>query len=103
MSTPTVSESDLTWNDSTFTTISQSDKFQNLTLGIICVNALWIGGDTEWNHANIPTDDGNLPLEPVSTVIENLFCIYFTVEVVIRFLSYRRKRSCISDAWFVFD
>jgi len=91
------------WNGSCFTSISQNDNFQNLTLAVICINALWIGADTEWNHANIPTDDGKLPLVPGSTIVENVFCSYFTFEVFVRFFSYRRKRSCLTDGWFVFD
>jgi voltage-gated sodium channel len=91
------------WNGSCWTTISQNEKFQNLTLAIICINALWIGADTEWNHGNIITDDSKLPLVPGSTIVENLFCSYFTFEVVARFLSYKRKRACLTDGWFMFD
>jgi voltage-gated sodium channel len=91
------------YNDSIFTTISQSDKFQNFTLGIIVCNAIWIGIDTEYNHKNLAAEDGRLPLQPGSTVVEHLFCGYFTIEVFIRFLAFRRKCSGLKDGWFVFD
>merc|ERR1719316_136703 len=34
---------------------------------------------------------------------ESFFCIYFTFEVIIRFLSFKDKRNCIKDGWFNFD
>ena len=34
---------------------------------------------------------------------ENFFCIYFTFEVMIRFMSFKNKRNCIKDNWFNFD
>merc|ERR1712172_159917 len=71
-------------------------------MSVIVANAVWIGVDTEWNHENLRTDDG-LPLEPLSIVVENFFCVYFTVEVLIRFGSYREKKLCFFDPWFVFD
>lgn len=85
-----------------FATIVWNPLFENTTMGVIVLNAIWIGVDTEWNHDNLIKDDKK-PLEPYSTVVENLFCTYFTVELTIRFLSYRRKRHCLTDGWFVFD
>lgn len=90
-------------NDSIFAVISLNEKFQHTTLAIIVINALWIGADTEWNHKYLVDADGNYPLEPSAVVVENIFCFYFTFEVVVRFLTFRRKCSCFRDAWFVFD
>ena len=36
-------------------------------------------------------------------MVENLFCVYFTVELAIRFAAFRYKRNCMKDSWFVFD
>jgi len=91
------------YNDSIFSLIANDDRFQHTTLAIIVLNALWIGIDTQWNHKKLVNDKDEYPLDPTSTVIENVFCFYFTVEVIIRFLSYRRKIYCLQDAWFVFD
>jgi len=82
--------------------IAHNPYFENSTMGVIVFNAFWIGIDTEWNHASMMVD-GKLPLEPVSIVIENFFCIYFTAEVTIRFLAFQKKKDCFFDAWFVFD
>lgn len=76
--------------------------FQNTTLFIIVINAGWIFIDVEWNHTSL-RKNGRLPLEPGSTVVENLFCVYFTFELVVRFLAFRKVHFCLWDAWFVFD
>merc|ERR1712232_440249 len=34
---------------------------------------------------------------------EHFFCVYFTFEWIVRFASFKYKRNCIRDAWFVFD
>ncbi len=36
-------------------------------------------------------------------VVENLFCFYFTGEVLVRFMSFARKVNCLRDMWFKFD
>lgn len=92
-------------NDTIFADIAYHFVFQNFTVGVIVVNALWIAIDTQWNHESLrdPPDTGKLPLSPVSDIIENLFCLYFTVEVVIRFLAFKKKVWCFLDGWFVFD
>ena len=41
--------------------------------------------------------------QPVFIVVENLFCVYFSVELAIRFAAFRYKRNCMKDSWFVFD
>jgi voltage-gated sodium channel len=76
--------------------------FESTTMAVIVSNAVWIGVDTELNHKNLE-EDGKLPLEPWSLVVENLFCFYFTGELVIRFLAFKSKRRCFFNAWFVFD
>jgi len=91
------------YNDSICSKIALDERFQNLTLAVIVINAGWIGIDIEKNHANIPVDGDELPLYPGYKIVENLFCLYFTFEVVVRFGSYRRKISCLFDGWFVFD
>jgi len=88
--------------ESKWARMAYSPYFESCTMAIIVFNALWIGIDTQWNHANLATD-GVLPLEPVSIVIENFFCVYFTIELTIRFLAFREKQLCFFDSWFVFD
>lgn len=82
--------------------IAYNSKFEMTTMFVIVCNAFWIGIDTEWNHGSLKVD-GKLPLEPFSIVVENIFCVYFTFEVVVRFFAFTDKKKCIFDAWFVFD
>lgn len=89
-------------NDSRCAYLSESHWFQTTTLVVIVLNALWIGVDVQANNPRLKKD-GKLPLEPTSTVIENLFCGYFSIELALRFLSFRRKIDCMKDGWFVFD
>jgi len=82
-----------------------SAYFQNTTLFIIVLNAIWIGVDVDWNHPVYKEQRGadHLPLEPISTIIEHCFCGYFSIELTIRFFAYKRKCDCLKDGWFVFD
>jgi len=90
-------------NESIWARIAYHQYFELTTMGVICVNAIWIGVDTEWNHERMKDDDGKLPLSPVSDVIENLFCLYFTFELFVRFRAFKSKKMCFLDAWFMFD
>ena len=61
---------------------------------VIFLNAIWISIDIEFNSALIISEaDWGFIL------VENLFCTYFTGELVIRFCAYKRKCSAFKDAW----
>jgi len=72
--------------------------FENFTLGVIVVNAIWIAIDTDENKAETLID-AKWPF----VLADSLFFAYFTIELVIRFLSFERKRNCLRDGWFCFD
>jgi len=78
--------------------IARSPLFLPITSFVIFLNAIWLGYDAQFNTApTLYTADWGF------IFVENLFCSYFTVELLIRFLAYRIKRSCLSDGWFIFD
>jgi voltage-gated sodium channel len=78
--------------------IARHPMFENVTLGVICANAMWMAVDTDWNKYD------TLPeAEPIFQIMEHAFCFYFTSELLIRFMSFRNKFDCRKDAWFVFD
>eukprot|EP00928_Gymnodinium_smaydae_P017550 TRINITY_DN16710_c2_g1_i3.p1 TRINITY_DN16710_c2_g1~~TRINITY_DN16710_c2_g1_i3.p1 ORF type:complete len:390 (-),score=101.70 TRINITY_DN16710_c2_g1_i3:116-1285(-) len=81
-----------------FQQIARHQLFDNFTLCVIGINAIWISIDTDYNTAATPLD-----ALPVFQVGENLFCAYFSFEWFVRFMSFRRKRDGCRDAWFVFD
>ena len=56
--------------------IAKHGLFENFTLFIIFVNAIWIGVDTDYNYAEeIQYADMHY------RVMENAFCTYFSAEV----------------------
>jgi CRP-like cAMP-binding protein len=78
--------------------IARSNIFDNATLLVIAFNAIWISVDTDYNDADLL-----ITAEPVFILAESFFCIYFSFEWLVRFLSFRRKRDGLRDGWFVFD
>lgn len=90
-------------NQTVFADVAFHPKFENFTLIVIVLNALWLFVDTQFNHAAMKDEAGKMPLEPYSVIVENCFCAYFTFEVVVRFLAYKQKINCIWDGFFVFD
>lgn len=78
--------------------IARDSRFENGTLCIITFNALWIAIDADYNKVDVLTD-----AHPVFIIAENFFCLFFTVEVTIRFAAFKNKLNCLRDRWFVFD
>lgn len=78
--------------------IARSDLFANFTVGVVVFNAVYIGFDSDYNDAtNIY--DAELPFQLCS----QFFCVYFTWELLVRFLAFKKKRNCLKDGWFKFD
>eukprot|EP00931_Biecheleriopsis_adriatica_P041201 TRINITY_DN23578_c0_g1_i1.p1 TRINITY_DN23578_c0_g1~~TRINITY_DN23578_c0_g1_i1.p1 ORF type:complete len:898 (+),score=206.83 TRINITY_DN23578_c0_g1_i1:263-2695(+) len=78
--------------------IARSPKFDNLTLSLVLVNSIWIAVDLDLNDADLIVD-----AHPVFIIAENLFCLYFFGEVIIRFGAFQKKRNAFKDPWFIFD
>jgi len=81
---------------SSFRSVSGLDWFQNLTLGVIVFNACWIGIDTQYNYENSGPQD-------LFKTVEHMFCVYFTTELMLRFIAFARCREMFRNAWFMFD
>lgn len=78
--------------------IARSAIFDNTSLVIITINAIWISVDTDYN-----TKPTLINAHPVFVFAENFFCGYFVFEVLARFGAFNVKRMCLTDPWFVFD
>lgn len=78
--------------------IARSQRFENFTFFAILLNALWIAVDTDNNDAVVLLD-----ADTIFQVTENLFCLYFSTELLIRFLAFKQKKYCLKDIWFMFD
>ncbi|CAE7761893.1 CACNA1B [Symbiodinium pilosum] len=78
--------------------IARSQAFEIATLILIGANCLWMSVDADLN------DEALLPQAlPIFQVAENLFCVLFSFELLIRFLALKHKRKCLRDMWFMFD
>ncbi|CAJ1341963.1 unnamed protein product [Effrenium voratum] len=73
-----------------FQKIARHPWFENITMFIIGIYAMWMAVDTDLNRAEVI-----LQADAVFFVAEQIFCLYFFVELA--------KRNCLRDAWFVFD
>jgi len=90
------------FSDNFFGKIAKNKYFEAATICIIVLNALAIGVDADYS-ARFETP-ANLYEGPVYFIItETFFAVYFTIEILIRFLAYRQKCQCLRDRWFVFD
>lgn len=85
-------------NKGAWQAVARSQWFEQLTLIVIGLNAVWIGIDADWNKNQILAG-----AHPVFFVMENLFCLFFTIEWFVRFMSFRQTKDALRDVWFVFD
>jgi len=95
---PAYNVTNLYIQDSKWTRVATSEIFEFVTLAIICTNAVWIAVDSDHNDQPLLKD-----AQPVFIIMENLFCLYFSFELGVRFMSFKVKRDASRDAWFVFD
>lgn len=72
--------------------------FERFTMSVIFLNAMWISVDIEFNRAEILSE-----ADAGFIVVENLFCLFFTFELIVRLWTYTRKCSALRDIWFLFD
>lgn len=86
------------WDTGCCQRVARSAYFENTTLLVIAFNAIWLAVDVEHNDSDMLHK-----ANAVFQIAEHFFCTYFTVEWSIRFLSFRSKKKCLVDAWFVFD
>jgi len=89
---------DLYWERGYCVSLAKNKYFEYVTLGVISLNAIWIGVDTDLNPAS---DISTAEIEFL--VVENIFCFYFSFELIIRFLAFREKKHSLTDMWFCFD
>jgi len=78
--------------------LAKSDLFEKVCLIVICLNAIWLMIDVDYN-----TEPLLINADPVFQVVENFFCAWFTCEWVIRFGAYANKWEVFTDKWFMFD
>eukprot|EP00928_Gymnodinium_smaydae_P085308 TRINITY_DN6868_c0_g3_i1.p1 TRINITY_DN6868_c0_g3~~TRINITY_DN6868_c0_g3_i1.p1 ORF type:complete len:575 (-),score=110.02 TRINITY_DN6868_c0_g3_i1:138-1862(-) len=78
--------------------VARSEMFQNVSLGIVALNALYLGIDADYNDS-----DSIAHAAWPFFISENIFCVLFTTELLFRFGAFEVKRNCLRDNWFKFD
>lgn len=92
------------WADSFFGRLAANKKFEGLTFFFIGFNSLYIGYDADYSSTTGKPDALYAADMPIGfKIMENIFCVYFTGEVVVRLIGFKSKKSCFTDKWFVFD
>eukprot|EP00930_Biecheleria_cincta_P042503 TRINITY_DN29250_c0_g1_i1.p1 TRINITY_DN29250_c0_g1~~TRINITY_DN29250_c0_g1_i1.p1 ORF type:complete len:850 (-),score=138.34 TRINITY_DN29250_c0_g1_i1:42-2537(-) len=84
--------------DSCLASIASSSMFFTVTMIAVMLNTLWLSIDSDYNNA--ATLDSS---DVLFQVVEHLFCVFFTLELLIRLGAFNRKRDCLRDSWFCFD
>jgi len=78
--------------------LARNADFQQLTVFIVVLNAIYIGVDADWNSAqNIYDADWGF------LACSQIFCFYFTFEWLVRLLAFKNKSDSMRDGWFRFD
>eukprot|EP00927_Polykrikos_kofoidii_P021649 TRINITY_DN20425_c0_g1_i1.p1 TRINITY_DN20425_c0_g1~~TRINITY_DN20425_c0_g1_i1.p1 ORF type:complete len:824 (+),score=148.36 TRINITY_DN20425_c0_g1_i1:66-2474(+) len=95
---PEYNVADLYKKDGFWVSIANHQWFENLSLTVITLNAFWMMFDTDFNHEILLRN-----ADPIFQVAEHSACIYFTVELLVRFMAFEVKWSVIKDNWFMFD
>merc|ERR1719464_1602834 len=78
--------------------IARSRLFQTSTLVVIALNVVWIAYETDYNKADVLC---NAPLQ--FQIVDNLFCISFVFEILVRLLAFKNKFNALKDPWWIFD
>eukprot|EP00928_Gymnodinium_smaydae_P056579 TRINITY_DN39942_c0_g1_i1.p1 TRINITY_DN39942_c0_g1~~TRINITY_DN39942_c0_g1_i1.p1 ORF type:complete len:576 (+),score=110.79 TRINITY_DN39942_c0_g1_i1:138-1730(+) len=78
--------------------IARHAWFDNITLMVIALNAIWMMIETDYNPA-----ETLLQADMLFQIAEQFFTIYFCFEWTVRFMAFERKRDGLKDGWFVFD
>jgi voltage-gated sodium channel len=81
-----------------FQAIARSKDFGNLTLGIVVLNAIYMGIDSDLNQASNIYD-----ADLIFQICTQAFSLYFVFELTVRFLAFENKMNCLADGWFKFD
>lgn len=77
--------------------VVRSSAFQYATLVMVLCNALWVAVDLDVNGQPL------LASPPFFQGVEHFFVSVFTVEMVLRFLAFKRSLDVCNDPWFIFD
>mmetsp|Transcript_49666 Transcript_49666/g.116767 ORF Transcript_49666/g.116767 Transcript_49666/m.116767 type:complete len:822 (-) Transcript_49666:59-2524(-) len=82
--------------------VAASPVFFSCSMGMVIAYCFWLGIEAD-NNTHKSHSLYQAEVNPIFAVVENIFCVFFTAELIIRFCGFRRKRNCFHDMWFIFD
>lgn len=84
--------------DGTAQWLARHPLFSTVQFVVVALNIIWIGIETDCNDKDVLYEsDVRIQL------VENLFCLLFLGDWLVRLCAFRRKVQCLGDSWFVFD
>eukprot|EP00929_Paragymnodinium_shiwhaense_P061111 TRINITY_DN3051_c0_g2_i2.p1 TRINITY_DN3051_c0_g2~~TRINITY_DN3051_c0_g2_i2.p1 ORF type:complete len:1150 (+),score=209.50 TRINITY_DN3051_c0_g2_i2:217-3666(+) len=81
-----------------FQAITKHERFEQVTLSVIMFSAVWMAVEADYNKAMAMSETHG-----VFIFMANAFCVFFTAEITIRFLAFKKTVYIFKDSWFVFD
>jgi len=95
---PVVTEEEYYKTEGPWQALARSNTFKNLTVAMILFSTFWVAIDTDYNKA--PT---LLEAPLVFQVVDNIVCLYFSVEIFVRLMSFSRMSDAFKQLAFNFD
>merc|ERR1719424_30664 len=81
-----------------FQAIARNERFHNVGMFVILLNTVWIGVEADLNKHDLLC---NAPV--IFQVVDNFFCIFFCLDLLVKFLAFQQKHKAVADHWFQFD
>ena len=78
--------------------LARSPYFEHTTMTIILLNSVWIGIESTINESALLIN-----ADPGIIVVENMLCIAFSFEIIVRFFAFKSKLRALRDFWFIYD
>eukprot|EP00931_Biecheleriopsis_adriatica_P042719 TRINITY_DN24361_c0_g1_i2.p1 TRINITY_DN24361_c0_g1~~TRINITY_DN24361_c0_g1_i2.p1 ORF type:complete len:672 (+),score=121.78 TRINITY_DN24361_c0_g1_i2:40-2016(+) len=81
-----------------FQELARNEHFHSICIAVVVVNVVWIGIDIDMYKADVLC---KAPL--IFQIVDNLFCLFFVFEMLVRLLAFRDRASAFREAPFLFD
>jgi hypothetical protein len=78
--------------------VARDSRFANISTSMIFLNAVYLGVDSDHNSASNLYDASWFFF-----ICENVFCLFFTLELLVRLCSFATIGPCLADGWMRFD
>lgn len=78
--------------------VARSQLFFATSMLAVLANSVWIGVESDSHQYDSFREVGTS-----GQMVDHIFCVLFSLELMVRFFAYRRTRDCLCDAWFVLD